>query len=308
MSTTTQSSGTGPAYAQRALDISLTLGEGQFGQSGSNTIKMSGLRVIATVQKSGLPSFDRAEIRVYGVQPAVMNAASVQNVPLTQFRPNNDVLLEAGTIGGSMQTVFQGPIGFGWQVLDGAESFFQIVAWSGARGAAMTPPAQPLSVQGSTNVAQVMASLAKSAGFNFQNDGVDVTLASTYFPGTLTDQIFNLARAADINAYIDSSTSPNTLVIWPKLMTRSGNAPLLSPETGLIGYPKFYDQGAQFRCLFNPNIRLGAPIQVQSSLPPASGQWMVIGPLTHNISAQQPNGPWFTDLSCARTLVPAASS
>lgn len=107
--------------------------------------------------------------------------------------------------------------------------------------------------------------------------------------------------------YVDSGTNPPTLAIWPRNQTRAGTTPLISPATGLVGYPKFRDQGMSFRCLFNPALKLGGSIKMQSSIQPASGLWYIVGPLVYNLSAQMPQGPWFCDAHCAKQLVPAAA-
>lgn len=296
-------------YTQKAIDVTLTLGKGRFGTSGSSSVKLSGLRVIATIQKAGAPSFDHGEIRIFGMKQSMMNQLSTLGIPLTEYRPNNSILIEAGDAVNGMSTVFNGAIGNAWQDLDGApEVFFQVVFWSGARGAAMTP-VPPTSVQNQTDVATVMAALAKQAGFAFENNGVSVQLASTYLPGSALDQIHKLAAAADVVVYIDSGTNPPTLAIWPRFGTRGGTSPVISPDSGMIGYPKFASNGMTFRCLYNPALKLGGNIMMKSSITPASGQWSVIGPLTHNLASMTPGGPWFSDVSCARTadVIAAAS-
>ena len=300
------SGSTGPAsYVQRQIDVSLTLGQGSFGNSGSNTVKLSGLRVVCTIEKAGMPSFDKAEIRIFGMKQDMMNQLSTLGIPLPMTRPNNTILIEAGDATNGMSTVFYGQIGNAWQDLDGApEVFFQVVCWTGLEQ--KMQPAPATGVQNQTDVATVMGALAKQMGFAFENGGVNVQLASTYLPGSLMDQAHALARAARIELYVDSGTNPPTLAIWPRNQTRPGTQPLISPATGLVGYPKFRDQGMSFRCLFNPALKLGGSIKMQSSIQPASGLWYIVGPLVYNLSAQMPQGPWFCDANCAKQLVPAA--
>jgi hypothetical protein len=51
---------------------------------------------------------DRAEIRICGVQPSVMNAVSTLGVPLQMFRIGNTMLIEAGDSVSGMSLVFMG--------------------------------------------------------------------------------------------------------------------------------------------------------------------------------------------------------
>ena len=96
-----------------------------------------------------------------------------------------------------------------------------------------------------------------------------------------------------------------TLAIWPKHGTRGGLIPVISPASGLVGYPTFADQGVRFRTLFNPSITFGGQVEIKSSLMPACGKWYV-NALSYNLSAQVVNGPWFCDVGCSRVFSPAA--
>lgn len=328
MSTTTSttqpttSQATGTSFTEKALDVTLTLGEGTFGGTGKNTVKLSGLRVAATIQKAGPPSFDRAEVRVFGLPPSIMNEVTTLGVPISMTRKNNTILVEAGDVGGVMATVFFGDIGKSFQNFDNQpDTFFQVIAWTGAIPAMVPTP--PISVQGGADVATMMSGIATGMGYAFENNGVQAQLSNPYFAGTAIDQAHELAMAANIELQIDSATFPPTVAIWPKNGTRGGSIPLISVDSGLIGYPQYRDQAIAFRCLFNPNIRIAGQIELRSSLGgdaiPAqgatqaqaqragpNGQWYVAS-LTHDLSAQLPGGPWFSDVTGARSIRPSGT-
>jgi hypothetical protein len=294
------SSGTGPAsYTQKAIDATISLGTGTFGQSGSNTVKLSNLRIVTTISKAGMPSFDKAEIRIFGLPTQMMNQLTVLQVPTIYGRPQNTILIEAGDSTNGMSTVFFGDISYAYQALsDQPETYFQVTAWTGR--VQKLKPATPSSFQTQTNVASAMQSIAQQMGFAFENGGVNVQLASSYWPGSALDQAHALARAAAINLYVDSGTNPPTLAIWPSNQSRPGNTALISPQSGLVGYPQFQDTWMKFRCLLNPALRLGGIVQMQSSIQPACGQWCIVAPFTLNLAAQMPQGPWFCDCTCTR--------
>ena len=311
------------SFQQRALTAIITLGTGQFGNTGKNTVTLSGLRASASIRKGGAPSMDTAEMRLYGVQPSVMNAVSTLGVPLPMVQHNNVLTIQAGDTAMGMTTIFSGYIQNAWQNFDGMpETMMQIVAFGGANAAVI--PTQPISYPGGADVATIMSGLATQMGLVFENNGVQVQLSSPYFAGTALQQAQKCAKAANINLYVDTNTSPGTLAIWPKNTTRGGVVPLISRSSGLVGYPRFRDFGMDFSCLFNPNIRVGGVIKMQSTIgtettykDPAhptpdtivaggpNGLWYVCGPVVHDLTAQIPDGPWFTEVSCARKLVPA---
>lgn len=311
------------SFVERAIDVTIRLGTGSIGQTGFNTVKLSGLRVLTTVQKGGFPSMDQASIRVYGVPPSVMNAVSTLGVTLPMARLNNTVLVEAGDAVNGMAVVYQGYLSNAWQDFSEAPETALNLTGSGGFAEALAP-SQPISVEGAADVATIMQSIAGRMGWAFENSGVNVKLSNPYLSGSALKQAHDLARAANIEMYADTSTNPVTLAIWPKTGTRGGQVPLINAASGMVGYPTFQSNGMSLRTLFNPNVRLGGQIVVESSVGGApttitgsklvpdgtqsggpSGSWYVIGPLVHDLSAQVPGGPWFTDISAARLNVPA---
>ncbi len=281
------------SYVTRELAATVLLGRGTFGAAGYDTLTVANLRMAATLSKMGSPGFDSAEIRIYGLTQSVMNQLSTLGVPLPMARLNT-VQLSAGDSASGLSVIYQGNIQNAWQNLDGMpDTFLQIVAYAGYFDA--IAPIPPTSYKGSTDVATIMAGLAARMGRAFENNGVQVKLSNPYFAGTAVQQAQACAKAADIELYDDGLT----LAIWPKWSTRGGAVPLISPESGLIGYPRYTSQGMEFRCLFNPNIKLGGVIQMKSSIQPACGTWYV-NKLTYDLSSRLPGGPWFCDVGTVR--------
>ena len=169
-------------------------------------------------------------------------------------------------------------------------------AYAGLYEAAKAVP--PTSFKGLTDVATIMANIAALAGWGFQNNGVDIKMEHPYYPGTAWDQMQQVAEHANINAHLDDGT-PHTLVIWPKGGARDGVVPLVSPATGMIGYPIFTNMGIVVTTRFNPSIGFGQRVQVQSDLPQANGIYHV-ATLTQNLEAELPHGAWQTSLSPPR--------
>jgi hypothetical protein len=126
-------------------------------------------------------------------------------------------------------------------------------------------------------------------GLAFENSGVTGKLSNPYFPGSARSQAQACARAAGISMIIDNGK----LAIWPKNGSRNGAVPLISPQTGMIGYPSYTALGIMLKTLFNPSIGFGGKIKVQSELPAACGEWAVYS-LDHDLEAMMPNGRWFS--------------
>ena len=325
------------SYVERAIDVTITLGTGAFGQSGFNTVKLTGLRTVASILKAASPSMDQADVRIYGATPDVMNQVSTLGVAWATTRAQNTVSISAGDKVNGMALIYQGWLKNAWINYDGAPETFLNISGGGANVMAMQP-VPPTSVRGTADVASLIQGLAIQGGWGFENNGVVTKIANPYLAGTAYDQILSIGRAANIEVYFDTGTpgpgnqkptpGTGTVAIWPKTGTRTGQVPLISADTGLVGYPHYNDAGMGFRCIFNRNIRLGGKINMQSKVggtapPPTptnvtapvmtpaqaqqagpNGEWLVQGPLSHDLAAQVPGGPWFTNVNCSRVLVP----
>ena len=320
---------TGTSYVARAITITITLGQGTFGQTGFNTVTLSNLRCAVTIEKAGFPSQDTTTIQVYGAPPSVMNQVSTLGInQIVQSRIANTVSVQAGDAVNGMSVVYNGYITNSYQDPSGApETFLQITAIGGYLPAMQ--PATPSSFPAGGNVADMMNVVAGKLGWTLENNGVQVILPPSYFPGTLLHQLHAMARAANIEMYQDTTTNPTTLAIWSKNMTRAnGLIPLINAQSGLINYPRFSSQGTAFQCLFNPNLRLGRMVQLESDFggpappvganaPPAgtpqptgpithggpNGTW-IVSKLSYDLTAQIAGGPWFCDVECAMALLP----
>lgn len=316
------------SWTKKAISITLRLGTGQFGQGLGNAVKLSNLRMLVTVAKSGMPSMDRATAKIWGVTPTIMNEVSTLGIPLNMWRPGNTMLIEAGDEGGAMSIVYNGYLNRAYQNYDDApETSLDLEGW-GAQAEAIKP-VPPVSYQGLVDVATVAQSIAFREGWVFENSGVVTKVSNPYLAGTAWEQITELKRTAYINADLDTSKQPKVLAIWPLYGTRGGTIPLINTRSGLVGYPKYQSSGMSFKCLFNPNIRLGGQIEMDSSVggaPPEvttaaqsqtadqrkqqggpNGLWYVYQ-LALDLSAQMPGGPWFCDVNCMRVLFGAGLS
>jgi hypothetical protein len=262
-----------------------------FAGTNANTLKVNGLRATATIQGSGLPAFPEAELAIFGLKQDDMNALTA-----TQFQPlamqRNTVLVEADS-GQGFSTVFSGQIITSGPDYDGIPHV-PLKVQARVLGFDSLNPATPTSYTGSTSVANIVNTIASKLGYVVENNGVNVNLSNPYFGGTLVDQLRAVASQAGIDVY----TEGNVIAICPKGAPRKQQSFTLSPQSGLVGYPKLdYQRGYVFvKALYNSAFRFGGPITVQGSdVPLANGNW-VIGTIAHELSSLLPNGPWFSNM------------
>lgn len=206
-----------------------------------------------------------------------------------QTVPKNLITVTAGDSGAPLSTVFVGDIYNAYADFQGSpEVVFHIEAHTLVANANIS--AAPTSIQGSADVAGLMSGFASQMGCTFENNGINTKLSNPYFAGSLREQ----ALACVTHAGISWNGGDNGVVaIWPKNGARNGGIPLVSPETGMVGYPSYIAQGLLLKSLFNPAITFGGKIQVKSSLTPACGTWAVVS-LTYELDSLFPNGKWFS--------------
>lgn len=278
------------SFSDKQLELTITLGTGTFGDQIGSTVTLSGLRMFADMAAPCGDSMGALQLRVFGLTQSMMNQLTTIGI-FGQVKDKNTILLAAGDNSG-MTTIFQGSIWQAWADYAAMpDVVFNIIAYVGMDLA--LKPVGASSYPGSADVAQIMASMAKTAGLSFVNSGVSVQLSNPYFHGTIWQQIKMCAEAARINQKIELGT----LTIWPQGSAISGTAPVISPSTGMIGYPAMSSQGMTVKTMFNPGITLGGQVQVQSSLPMATGKFTVFN-YTHNLACNAPGGPWFTSFDC----------
>jgi hypothetical protein len=272
------------AFTQKLITAQISLASGQF-SGGGNTYSISGLRATVHIRNLGGLQNSHLEMAVYGLPLSVMNQLSMVG---TQFgeQLNNTITVQAGDING-MTTVFDGTL---FMAFVDAQNMprvaFRMMAKPGHYQALQMIP--PTSIPGTSDVATTMQKLAQAGGFSFENNNVVKKLSNIYLPGAIKQQIAVLAEHAGIEHIVDK----NVLAIWnPGSSRTSGGNPLISPATGMIGYPMFNAQQVLVLTEFNPAVTYGGQITIQSDLTPACGTWPVTR-LEYDLECFTPRGKW----------------
>ena len=286
-------------YQKRAISLTFRLGEKgtppTFDASGgtANTVTVTGLRVQATISQSAGPFQTDVSLRIFGMSLSDMNNISTLGKNPMQTNFATVVNVSAGNVGGPMAVVFTGNVKQAWVDAGSPPDVALVVVASTVMGQQMMPvPAT--SWPGTVPVATILKALATQMGWTLENNGVTAVLRDQYLPGTGMQQIL---RTAD-NAHVDVFVDGKTLAIWPRGGNRGQKQiPLISPETGMIGYPAYTQQGCDVRMIYNPYVLAGGQIKVQSALKPACGVWPVTA-LEHTLESETPGGAWETRAKC----------
>lgn len=281
---------------QRRIGVQFQIGVGAFGESGTNTVTLDAHRVHVDIADANGPAMGTAKVRIYGLTPSLMNQLGSLNQRDALARKCK-IVITAGDAVSGMATVFVGQVVLSQIDLSTSpEVALNVMAFGGQLGAVQS--ANPLSYPGSADAGVIMQNIGAAMGLGgFENSGVSAQISTPYYRGSLKDQADACAAAGRFCWKADQSA--NVLAIWwPKIGRTKLAVPLISPETGLVGYPGYQTTqeggGLALTTIFNPQIRVAGYVQVAgSSLAVANGRWQVFG-VNHELESEVPGGSWFT--------------
>lgn len=284
------------AFTQKLINVQLTLANGEF-QGGGNTVTISGHRVSFMCAYVGGYQQSEAHVSIYGLPLSVMNQMSTVGKQL-DFKVSNLVKVFAGDAKTGMTIVYDGMIIDAYVDAQAMPNVaFRIKAGPSPYHA--VTPAAPISVNGTADAADLMKTLAGKMGLKFENAGVTAKLSNSYYAGSLWTQAQQIAKHGGFDWIVDRGT----LAIVQPGKAREGDAILISPETGMVGYPMFNEARVIVRCLFNTNFKHYGIVEIKSDLTPACGKWTVIR-TDLELDSMIPNGHWFMTLYTRRADVP----
>jgi len=284
------------SFTERRIEIAIKLASDTktnqpktFTQSGTDTVTLSNFRISTRIQNSGAPAGTTATVEIYGLSEDIMNQLSTLGMVFNMV-PKNTITISAGTEQDGMSIVFVGTIMVGYADYN-AQPIVPFHIEANSILADAVAPATASSFEGSASVGDIMGGFARQMGLTLENNGVDTKLSNPYFSGNIRTQMRECAEQANINAEVINGS---ILAIWPKGGSRNGGQiPVLSSETGMIGYPAYTQQGIIVKSLFNPQITFGGKVKVVSRVKAINdvGEWAV-NQLNLALDSQVPKGKW----------------
>lgn len=287
-------------FVSRRISLTFQLGYGTFGETGTNKLTIAGLRCSVKINRWGDDQSANASLRVWGLTLNQLNQLTALQSAV-QIQRNNIISISAGSYEQGTTMVFQGQIMAAWADFQSLPDAILYVEAQFPTGLSMVTPAPSLSFNGPWNPVGVLASLAINLGLSgIENNGVNVTLNGGHYVGSYVDQAREICHDADINYDFGLTV----MSIRPKGSPRlTPTIPLISKETGMVGFPRFDGTHITVRTMFNPQIEQGALVQIKSILTQASGTFLVSS-VVHTLEAKLPGGIWFTEVAAYPSFGP----
>lgn len=265
-------------YSLKDIRVTITLDKS--GVNNQHTFQ--GFATNVAISKTGGVDFATAQVEIYGLSLDTMGQLTT-----LAFKPLgrrwNAIEIAAGEQGPELPVIFRGCVTVAYADLNGSSPVLKIEAQVGAYP--LLEPASTVSVQGSQDVGDFIKSQSAQAGFEYQNDGVQATVSDMTVYGDPITKMKTVANAAGADIIFDDDKT----IVVPKDGVRraEGGVPVVSADTGMIGYPTFTNTGIQCRTFFRPELRVAAAVSVQTIVPHASGVWKITQ-LQHSLSAHNP--------------------
>lgn len=272
---------------QKRLKFVITLGDGSFGDA--DRITLEGYRASINISNAGGLQMGQLSGNIYGMKVADMDAITSYARYWGAFKPNTIIVYAVD--GKQESVVFSGNIVTAWADYQGMpDVFLNIQAQAAALDLLKALP--PTSIEGTVDVANAMSRIAASMGYSLTNNGVSVTLENVYLANTGMEQAKELARIANIELVVPPDESKR-MVITPKGTAIGDVKPLVSAQTGMIGYPTYDGVTVICRTLYNPAIHVYNLVKIETDVKRAQGEWLVLS-IDHALDSEMPDGQWFS--------------
>jgi len=278
------------SYSEKYLTIIIGLGTGQMGDGApAEYYTLTNFRTSAEITSYGGETMGQAVVKIYGLSLDLMNKLTTIGPIMTQVRGQNSIQILAGENPQALTTIYNGTIMTAIADFNNAPDVsFEVTALS-ASLAAMNP-AQATAIAGPVSADQLFGGFANSLNLQLNNIDVIHAFNNPTFNGSLRDQVLAAAHEADCDVTFDDSF----LNIKGRFSFFGVTPTIISPSTGMVGYPLLSSDYMYVKSIFLPTVIQGTQIQVEDSeLLAANGLWTVVS-VKHELESMMPNGKWFT--------------
>lgn len=202
------------------------------------------------------------------------------------------IKVEAGEQGKQLISVFEGCITEATIDFSSAPNV-SLVIRSQSSALEYLAPKPPVTYEGERDVAEIIKGICEEISYQFENNGVTEKCTDITVEGTAIGKIRHLASAYGFDLYIEH----NLISITPKNGSRNIKIPVITPKTGLIGYPEPNIRGVSFKCFYDSMLKFGGLCKIKESIVEnCNGDWRIYGMQVH-LESNTPNGNWFSEIN-----------
>lgn len=270
-------------YSKRSLRFEFVNETSSFDESGNNTISISEARATVSFQSAGNLFGTQINVSIFGLGIEMLAALSSKAMGL--FGSDTERISMKVFVGET--AIFAGYMTSSIANMNAIPNAALMITAT-ANADLQNKPASPFSFNGATPVPDIINAICNAAGYKSYITGLDgLVVTNPHYEGSIFTQLESLCN--DVN--VAMSVAPPSISFWPQDSTRDDVMPFISPEYGLIGYPIFSNGGLMFQTQFSTLLTTGRNVQIETSLPHASGVYKLTS-VNHELSSWMNDGPW----------------
>ena len=270
-------------YSKRSLRFEFVNETSSFDESGNNTISISEARATVSFQSAGNLFGTQINVSIFGLGIEMLAALSSKAMGL--FGSDTERISMKVFVGET--AIFAGYMTSSIANMNAIPNAALMITAT-ANADLQNKPASPFSFNGATPVPDIINAICNAAGYKAYITGLDgLVVTNPHYEGSIFTQLESLCN--DVN--VAMSVAPPSISFWPQDSTRDDVKPFISPEYGLIGYPIFSNGGLMFQTQFSTLLTTGRNVQIETSLPHASGVYKLTS-VNHELSSWMNDGPW----------------
>lgn len=241
--------------------------------------------------RQGGAQFGNARVEVFGVPLADMN--NIARLWLETLTPQNTDTIQIDVWNGQTWTpLFQGVIT--WSAVDASGMpDVRLVIEANASFALGNTSAAPYANAGPVTLQDALTTIAALGGFtvNYAAGAPQYQLTDVRATGSPLEQIGELMRY-----FPDLTWTVNLqqVIVRKALAPIDSDSVRIAVDTGLQSSPVYSTSGLQIATLFNPQIRPGVTLDVETIFDFVNRTVWVASVMEHQLDANMPNGNWTT--------------
>lgn len=244
-------------------------------QIGTEIRTYENLAITASGQKFANPNQGECNITIANLARDVRDYILTETSPINSNRSRKSVTLEVGRESYGTSILYQGDIFRS----NGGERPDDVISLRCLTGAYNSGNIVSRTTSPETNLKSIAQGIASDNELSLQFEATDKRISNYTFSGSALSEIENLKEISGADVFVDGQI----LVVKNRGEAVSGSVFLIDSSVGLQ-VPKFTEQGIQVKFLYDPRVKLGSKIQINSQQYQSTNGQYVIYKLGYNIA------------------------
>jgi hypothetical protein len=266
-----------------------------FPSTGGNKLVIDGLRISAGISIAARQA-STLSLNIWGMLESDMDALTVAWQTFGAIRQNKISVLTSNGPNDKYKLAFIGTIIEAQpDFLRAPDVSFQILAKICYYQ--QVSIADQLSFPGTVDIDVLGRYFAEKLELSYVNIGAKGTFTNPVYTGSVFDQLRDVGKAGNFDFYFAGEKLVFAPISISQPLTEIPSV-VLTPFTGLIGYPMFSRQGLIVTAIYDPAFQCGSAIEIrESKVKGANGRWYPFS-IELALTSNLPGGQWLATLQC----------